>query len=79
MRPWHVLLATLAGWANQDTITCTLALLNPDDLFPAWRYIDMMEQQGEINREEAQRWKEGIYGLMQLWGLEADDLVMPND
>jgi hypothetical protein len=32
-----------------DAITRTLALLKPDDLFPAWRYIDLMEQGGEIN------------------------------
>jgi len=32
-----------------------------------------MELQGEIDAEEAHRWKEGIYGLMQLWELEADD------
>jgi hypothetical protein len=47
--------------------------------FPACKYIDMMEQQGEIEPEEARRWKEGIYGLMQLWGLGADDLTCVND
>jgi hypothetical protein len=62
----------------QDTITRTLALLKPDHLFPAWKCIDLMAQQGEINPEEARRWKEGIYGLMQLWGLEADDLTGVN-
>jgi len=61
----------------QDTITHTLALLKPDDLFPAWQYIDLMEQQGEIDPEEARQWKEETYGLMQLWGLEADDLLSP--
>jgi len=39
----------------QDTITRTLALLKPDDLFPAWKCIDLMEQQGEIDPEEARR------------------------
>ena len=29
----------------------------------------MMEECGEIEAGEAQRWKEGIYGLMVLWGL----------
>ena len=50
----------------QDTLTRTLALLKPDDLFPAWRYIDLMEPGGEIDPEEARRWKEGIYWLMRL-------------
>jgi len=59
----------------QDTITRTLALLKPDDLFPAWKYIDLMEQQGELGADEARRWKEGIYGLMRLWGLEVGDLL----
>jgi hypothetical protein len=31
-----------------------------------------MEQEGEIDADEARRWKAGIYGLMQLWGLEVD-------
>ena len=40
----------------------------------------MMDEAGEIEASEAQRWKEGIYGLMVLWGLEPDEVVAgPND
>ena len=58
-----------------NTISHTLALLKPADLFPAWKWIDMMEDCGEIEAGEARRWKEGIYGLMVLWGLEPDEVV----
>ena len=58
-----------------NTISRTLALLKPADLFPAWKWIDMMEQSGEIEAVETRRWKEGIYGLMVLWGLEPDDFA----
>ncbi len=50
-----------------NTISRTLALLKPADLFPAWKWIDIMEECGEIEAGEAKRWKEGIYGLMLLW------------
>ncbi|MCH7779867.1 MAG: hypothetical protein IH848_03400 [Acidobacteria bacterium] len=52
-----------------NTISRTLALLKPTDLFPAWKWIDLMDECGEIEADEAKRWKEGIYGLMVLWGL----------
>jgi hypothetical protein len=26
-------------------------------------------------RDDALRWKHGIFGLMELWGLEADELA----
>ncbi len=58
-----------------NTISRTLALLKPADLFPAWKWIDMMEECGEIEADEARRWKESIYGLMVLWGLEPDEVV----
>ncbi len=35
----------------------------------------MMEECGEIEAGEARRWKEGIYGLMVLWGLEPDEVI----
>ena len=31
-----------------NTISRTLALLKPTDLFPAWKWIDMMQECGEI-------------------------------
>ena len=34
-----------------------------------------MERMGEMSADEAVRWKHGIYGLMELWGLEPDDLI----
>ncbi len=35
----------------------------------------MMEQRGEMEAGEARRWKEGIYGLMVLCGLEPDEVL----
>jgi len=32
------------------TISRTLALLKPVDLFPAWKWIDMMEEYGKLFR-----------------------------
>ena len=37
----------------------------------------MMEECGEIEADEAKRWKEGIYGLMVLWELEPADVLEP--
>ena len=62
-----------------NTISRTLALLKPADLFPAWKRIDIMEECGEMKAGEAQRWKEGIYGLMVLWGLEPNEVLGPPD
>ena len=45
------------------------------DLYPAWRCVDLMERLGEMSPEEAIRWQHGIFGLMERWGLEPDDLV----
>ncbi len=36
-----------------------------------------MEECGEIDTDEARWWKEGIYGLMVLWGLEPDEVLGP--
>ncbi len=58
-----------------DQLPATLALLKPDDLWPAWRMIDAMEKTGSMSPEEARRWKEGIYRLMERWGLEPGDLM----
>ena len=55
-----------------STISRTLALLKPADLFPSWKWIDIMEESGEMEADEG---KEGIYGLMLLWGLEPDEVV----
>ncbi len=65
---------TLPYICYMNTISRTLALLKPADLFPAWKWIDMMEECGEIEAGEARRWKEGIYGLMVLWKLEPDEV-----
>ena len=50
-------------------------LLNKVSTKPRELHIDLMEQQGELGADEARRWKEGIYGLMRLWGLEVGDLL----
>ena len=47
-----------------ENIPKTLALLEPDDLWPAWRMIDLEERDGETDEAEARRWKEGIFELM---------------
>jgi len=52
-----------------------LRRLEPQDLY-AWRCIDLMERMGEMPADEAVRWKRGIFELMELWGLEADGLVL---
>ena len=59
----------------QDDIAGTLSMMKPEDLYPSWRLIDVLEQHGKMPPEEARRWKEGIFGLMMLWGLEPDDLT----
>ena len=38
-----------------------------------------MERAGEIRAEEALPWKHGIFGLMELWGLEPEDLATTSD
>ena len=57
-----------------DSVRATLALLKPRDLYPAWRCVDLMERMGEMTTDEAVRWKHGIFGLMELWGLEPEEL-----
>ncbi len=64
---------------NPRTIPATLALLNLDDLWPAWRLVDLMERHDHMPADEAQQWKDGIYGLMRRWGLEPDHLVKLGD
>jgi len=56
-------------------LTATLAQLQPAHLFPLWSCVDAMEQLGEMPPEDALRWKHGILGLMELWGLEPGELV----
>ena len=60
---------------SMNQLPATLALLKPDDLLPAWRMVLALEQAGEMEAGEAQRWKVGIFGLMQRWGLEPDDVI----
>ena len=42
---------------------------------PCWKWIDLMERAGEKGGVEAQRWKRGIFGLMELWGLEPNEVA----
>jgi hypothetical protein len=55
-----------------DPVARTLAMLRPDELWPAWRWADLMERHGHMAPAGAKRWKDGVYGLMQLWGLERE-------
>lgn len=59
------------------TIVATLAELRPEDLYATWRYADLLEEIGEMSPQEARRWKEGVFGLMVLWGLEPDEVDPP--
>jgi hypothetical protein len=47
--------------------------------FPLCGCVDLTERTGEMAAEEAFRWKHGIFGLMERWGLEPDDLVTTSD
>ena len=44
-------------------------------VFPVWRYVDRLEQLGEITEFEAHCWKHEIFSLMLERGLEPDGLV----
>ena len=54
-------------------------MLRPDELWAAWCWGHLMERCGEMTPAEARRWKDGVYGLMQLWGLEPDDVLTERD
>ncbi len=51
--------------------------VRPEHLFPLWSCVDTMEQLGEMPPGDTLRWKHGIFGLMDLWGLEPDDPLTP--
>ena len=58
----------------RDALSRTLSMLKPADLYPAWKWVELMERACEMDSTEAQRWKRGIFGLMELWGPEPDEL-----
>ena len=60
---------------DRSTYFAVLSMMTPEDLYPSWRWIDLMERSGEMELDEANRWKEGIFGLMLRWGLEPDQVV----
>jgi hypothetical protein len=66
---------TLNAWARSPTPS---PLLKAEDLYPLWRCVDLAERHGEMQPEEAMRWKQGIFGLMATRELEPDDLP-PSD
>jgi hypothetical protein len=43
-----------------DSLTETLALLRPPDLYPAWRGVVLQERMGILSTDEAARWKRGF-------------------
>ena len=55
------------------------SLLRPQDLYPAWRCVELIGRLGEMSPQKAIKWKHGIFGLMVLWGLEPEDLVTTSD
>ena len=57
-----------------DHIAESLRLIRPEELYPLWSCVDLMDQLGEMSPEEAILWKQGIFGLMVLWELEPEDL-----
>lgn len=58
-----------------DVAARTLAILEPDDLWAAWKWIDMKQQAGEMHAADATRWKHGIFQMMERWELRPDDLI----
>ena len=40
--------------------------------------MDLQERMGTISADEAIRCKHGIFGMMEMWGLEPDTLVSDN-
>jgi len=51
-----------------------LNALSTEDLFPVWCWVDDLERAGRIDQLETRRWKHGIFGLIELWGVERVDL-----
>jgi hypothetical protein len=45
---------------------------------PPGCWADLMERHGRMTPAEARRWKDGVYGLMELWGLEPDEVLAPS-
>ena len=53
-----------------DELTQTLAILRPDEFPAAWRWIELLRRCGELDDDEAPRWKLGLIGLMRFWATE---------
>ncbi len=49
--------------------------MEPDDLWPSWRFVDALDRAGHMDADEAERWKRGIFVLMNRWNLEPDNFV----
>ena len=60
-----------------DKYAATLALLEPEELESWWRMIRLLEREGKMDSMEAQRWRDGIFRLMERWNLEPSHLAPP--
>jgi hypothetical protein len=47
--------------------------------FSLFRCVDLMERMEEKSAEKATTWRHSIFGLMEAWGPERDDLVTTSD
>ena len=61
-----------------DEITRTLAILRPDELPTAWRWIELLHRDGELSDDAAARWKLGLIGLMRFWEVDASEVLLPD-
>jgi hypothetical protein len=55
----------------------TLSLLKPEELQPAWRYIDTLERLGALDPAEAALWRDGLFERMVAWGIEPEVRTRP--
>ena len=53
-----------------DDVAPTLRLLHPGELSHLWSFVNRLERVGDISPAAATRWKDGIFELMVLRGLE---------
>ena len=61
-----------------DAVRKTLALMEPRDIYPLWRCVDLQERMGIISADEAAQWKQGVFELMVFYELEPGGLASDN-
>ena len=68
LRPWHLLLVSLAGWVNQHQQRAieylleeaTLDLITPEELAEVPRFVEVWQRAGHMNPKEGSAWRERI-------------------